>query len=89
MKNPCSGCVSSRKPCGSTVPHEWTFGSMSGASRLRRLDDLVEIEPDLSQDVEVRAESGGVDHHVGRVGDDLAVAVTDQFDAIRRRGGRG
>ena len=32
-KNPGSACRSSANPCGATVPHECTFGSMRGASR--------------------------------------------------------
>src|SRR3546814_8300151 len=32
MVKPGSGCASSSMPCGGTVPQEWRFGSMSGAS---------------------------------------------------------
>ena len=62
---------------------------MSGASRLGRLDDVVELEADLAEDVEVGAEAGRVHDHVGRVGDDLAAAVADELDGVAGAACRG
>jgi hypothetical protein len=49
---------------------------------LGRLDDVVELETDLAEHVEIRAEAGGIDDHVRAVRDDFAATVPDELDAI-------
>ena len=49
--------------------------------RAGRLDAIVEVEPQLAQQLEIRAEAGGGDHLVG---DDLALTISEHQRAVTR-----